>query len=100
VQTRFQLARAALAQGDQATAIAYLQRITSPYSLPTTADSRFIYGYSTHFSIYDSLLVIAPPPLQGQPYELLAQLYEDKGDIDRAEEIRQALSTYDPYLKN
>jgi tetratricopeptide (TPR) repeat protein len=99
-QARFQLAQVALAQGDQATAIAYLQRITSPYSPPTTADSRFIYGYSTHFSVYRSLLVITPPPLQGQPYKLLAQLYADSGDIDKAEEVRQALSTYDPYLKN
>jgi tetratricopeptide (TPR) repeat protein len=100
VQTRFQLAQVALAQGDQATAIAYLQRITSPYSLPTTADSRFIYGYPTHFSIYSSLLFITPPPLQGQPYELLAQLYQAAGQADKAEKVRQGLPTYDPYLKN
>ncbi|MCL4298924.1 MAG: tetratricopeptide repeat protein [Anaerolineae bacterium] len=99
-QARFGLAQIALTQGDTAAAITHLEKITLPYVPPSTSDSKFIYGYSTNFSLYNSLLIIASPPLQGRPYHLLAQLHEDSGRADLAAEVRQALSTYDPYLKN
>jgi tetratricopeptide (TPR) repeat protein len=99
-KARFELAQIALTQGDSATAIAHLQKIALPYVPPSTSDSKFIYGYSTNFSLYNSLLIIASPPLQGQPYHLLAQLYQESGRADHAAEVQQALSTYDPFLKN
>jgi tetratricopeptide (TPR) repeat protein/O-antigen ligase len=99
-EARFHLAQTALAEGNTATAITYLKRLTPAYTPPTTLDSKFVYGYPTHFPIYDSLLIITSPPLQGQPFDLLAQLYEEAGDTESAEEVRGALLTYDPYLKN
>ncbi|MBE7552937.1 MAG: tetratricopeptide repeat protein [Anaerolineales bacterium] len=99
-QARFGLAQIALRQGDTARAIAHLQKIALPYAPPITSDSKFIYGYSTNFSLYNSLLIIASPPLQGQPFHLLAQLYQESGQADLAAEAQQALSTYDSYLKN
>jgi len=99
-EARFHLAQTALAEGNTATAITYLKRLTPAYTPPTTLDSKFVYGYPTHFPIYDSLLIITSPPLQGQPFDLLAQLYEEAGDTESAAEVRQALLTYDPYLKN
>ncbi|GIK36766.1 MAG: hypothetical protein BroJett011_05990 [Chloroflexota bacterium] len=97
---RFGLAQIALTQGDTTRAITHLQKLTLPYIPPNTSDSKFIYGYSTNFSLYNSLLIITSPPLQGQPFHLLAQLYQESGQADLAAEVRQALSTYDPYLKN
>jgi tetratricopeptide (TPR) repeat protein len=99
-EARFHLAQIALAQEDDATAITYLKRLTPAYTPPTATDSRFVYGYPTNFPIYDSLLIIAAPPLQGQPFELLAQLYQQAGQARLAEEVYQALETYDSYLKN
>lgn len=99
-KARFGLAQIALTQGDTAAAVAHLQKLALPYVPPSTSDSKFIYGYSTNFSLYNSLLIIASPPLQGQPFQLLAQLYQDTGRADLAAKVQQALSTYDPYLKN
>jgi tetratricopeptide (TPR) repeat protein len=99
-KARFELAQIALTQGDTARAIAHLQKLALPYVPPSTSDSKFIYGYSTNFSLYNSLLIIASPPLQGQPYHLLAQLYQESRQADQAAKVQQALSTYDPYLKN
>lgn len=96
----YDLAQVALAEGDSAAAIGYLKRITPPFSPPTTTEARFIYGYPPDFSIYPSLLLIAPPPLQGQPFRLLARLYRQSGQADLANEIERALASYDPYLKN
>jgi tetratricopeptide (TPR) repeat protein len=96
----FGLAQVALAEGNSAEAIAYLKRITPPFTPPTTSDARFIYGYPPDFSIYPSLLLIAPPPLQGQPFRLLADLYRESGQTDLAKEVDKALASYDPYPKN
>jgi tetratricopeptide (TPR) repeat protein len=97
---RFGLAQIALTQGDTAAAITHLQKLALPYIPPSTSDSKFIYGYSTNFSLYNSLLIIASPPLQGQPFHLLAQLYRESGQTDLASEVNRALASYDPYLKN
>jgi tetratricopeptide (TPR) repeat protein len=98
-EARFYLAEIALTRGNSAEAITHLKRLTLAYMPPTAADGRFIYGYPTSFPIYDSLLIIAAPPLQSQPFELLAQLYQQAGQTHLAEEVYQALATYDPYLK-
>ncbi|HXV97762.1 MAG TPA: O-antigen ligase family protein, partial [Anaerolineae bacterium] len=98
-EARFHLAEIALTRGNTAEAITYLKRLTPAYTPPTARDSRFVYGYPTNFPIYDSLLIINAPPLQGQPFELLAQLYQQAGQAHLAEEVYQALVTYDPYLK-
>ncbi|MFN8457635.1 MAG: O-antigen ligase family protein [Anaerolineae bacterium] len=96
----FYLAQTALAENNRAEAITYLKRITLPLIPPTTTDTRFVYGYPTDLPIYDSLLLIQPPPLQGRPFELLIRIYKDLGQPDLAETVKQALLTYDPYLKN
>jgi Tfp pilus assembly protein PilF/O-antigen ligase len=100
VESRWQLAHLALAQGNTAEAIAQLKHLTAPYPWPDTNDSRFIYGYSANWPLYNSLLVVAAPPLQGQAFDLLARLYQDTGQPDLARAVYQALTTYDPYLKN
>lgn len=97
-EPHFQLAQLALTEGKTDEAIHYLKSTTLPYHRPNTTDSRFIYGYPTNFPLYDSLLIITTPPLQGQPYHLLAELYRQTGQVDLAEEVEQALATYDPYL--
>jgi tetratricopeptide (TPR) repeat protein len=96
----FYLAQTALAEKNRKEAITYLKRITSPLFPPTTTEARFIYGYPTDLPIYASLLLIASPPGQGRPFHLLTQLYEDTGQTDLAENVKYALHTYDPYLKN
>lgn len=96
----FYLAQTALAENNRAEAINYLKRITPSLTPPTTTDTRFVYGYPTDFPIYPSLLLIASPPVQGRPFYLLAQLYQETGQLDLAETVNQALLTYDPYLKN
>lgn len=97
---RFQLAQQAIAEGKSDEAIAYLKPITRPLLRPSTADSKFIYGYPADFPLYDSLLVITAPPLDGQPYYLLMQLYLEQGQTALAEEVKQALATYEPYPLN
>jgi tetratricopeptide (TPR) repeat protein len=97
---RFQLAQQAIAEGKSDEAIAYLKPITRPLLRPSTADSKFIYGYPADFPLYDSLLVITAPPLDGQPFYLLMQLYLEQGQTALAEEVKQALATYEPYPLN
>ncbi|NJN95607.1 MAG: hypothetical protein HC875_16600 [Anaerolineales bacterium] len=91
---RFQLAQQAIADGKTDQAIAYLKSVTLPLLQPNTADSKFIYGYPADFPLYDSLLVIAAPPLEGKPFHLLMQLYREQGKTALAEEVEQALTTY------
>lgn len=96
----FYLAQTALAEKNRKEAITYLKRITPSLFPPTTTEARFVYGYPTDLPIYASLLLIASPPGQGRPFHLLTQLYEDTGQTDLAENVKHALRTYDPYLKN
>jgi Tfp pilus assembly protein PilF/O-antigen ligase len=97
-EARLQLAHIAFSAGNPVEAISYLQRLTRAYQRPDTNDSRFIYGYPANFPIYDSLLIITPMPLQGQPFALLTKIYQDNNQVESISAVQQALLTYDPYL--
>lgn len=99
VESRFALAQIELAAGHTDEAINQLKRITMPAEYPNTLDSKFIYGYSTNFPLYNSLLMLKVPPIQGQPFALLAKIYEAAGQPEAAQAVQTALVSYDPYLK-
>ncbi|MFN8457338.1 MAG: O-antigen ligase family protein [Anaerolineae bacterium] len=99
-EARFALAQMAVAAGQTPEAINQLKHLTLPVERPNTLDSKFIYGYPTNFPLYNLLLLLKSPPLRGQPFDLLAKIYEDAGQPDAAQAVRDTLASYDPYLKN